>query len=241
MLELSGVFAGYGPILGVRDLDLRVGEGQIVALLGANGAGKSTTLRTISGIVRPLAGTVTWNGRRIDRLSADEIVALGIVHCPEGRQIFPGLSVRENLRMGYFARRDRAGYGRAEERVFEDFSWMRARAGQMAGTLSGGEQQMLAIARALMAGPRLLLLDEPSLGVAPLVVREIRRIIEDIRRSGVSVLLVEQNARMALSIADHAYVLEVGEVAIEGAGAALREDARVQERYLGIRSGTEAG
>jgi len=238
VLELRGVSSGYGPIMGVRDLTMRVAEGHIVALLGANGAGKSTTLRTISGLVRPVAGTVTFEGRRIDRLSAAQIVAAGIVHCPEGRQIFPGLSVRQNLRMGSYARRDRAACARSEDRVFTYFPWLRTRTSQLAGTLSGGEQQMLAIARALMGSPRLLLLDEPSLGVAPMVVREIRQIIEEIRQSGVAVLLVEQNARMALGIADHAYVLEVGEVAIEGPGAALREDARVQDRYLGIRSGT---
>lgn len=235
MLELKSLTSGYGPITAVRGLSLAVGDRQIVALLGANGAGKSTTLRTISGLVHPRAGTVTFQGRRIDRLSSAEIVAAGIVHCPEGRQIFPQLTVRENLRMGFYPRRDRTAYSREEDRVFGHFPWLRERLRQLAGTLSGGEQQMLAIARALMAGPRLLMLDEPSLGIAPIVVREIQRIIAEIRADGVGVLLVEQNAKMALGIADHAYVLELGEVVIEGPGKELREDARVQELYLGVR------
>lgn len=236
MLQLRDVTSGYAAITAIRGLSLDVRERQIVALLGANGAGKSTTLRTISGLVRPNRGTVTFLGRRLDRMSSAAIVAAGVVHCPEGRQIFAQLSVRENLRMGFYPRRDRSSYSREEERVFAHFPWLRERLSQVAGTLSGGEQQMLAIARALMAAPKLLMLDEPSLGIAPIVVREIQRIIAEIRAEGVGVLLVEQNARMALGIADHAYVLEVGEVVLDGPGQELREDARVQELYLGIRS-----
>lgn len=234
MLELQGVASGYGPIIAVRNLSIRVEEKQIVALLGANGAGKSTTLKTVSGIIRPTRGLVMYDNRRIDRISSKDIVAAGVIHCPEGRQIFPQLSVRDNLRMGFYLRRDRAAFFTVEEQVYQYFPRLKERGNQIAGTLSGGEQQMLAIGRALMAGPKLLMLDEPSLGIAPIIVREIMRIIEAIHAEGVAILLVEQNAKLALSIADYAYVVELGEVVIEGRGGLLRQDPRVQELYLGM-------
>lgn len=238
MLELRGLVSGYGPVAVVRNVHLSVEDHQIVALLGTNGAGKSTTLKTISGLVRPTSGIITYEKRRIDRASTSEIVSTGIIHCPEGRQIFPGLSVRENLRMGFYLRRDRSAYHKSEGKVFGYFPRLKERFNQLAGTLSGGEQQMLAIGRALMSRPKLLMLDEPSLGIAPVIVREIQHIIQEIHADGVSILLVEQNAKMALGIADYAYVMELGGIATEGAAQALREDARIQELYLGIHKGS---
>jgi branched-chain amino acid transport system ATP-binding protein len=234
MLELHGVDAGYGPRQVLHGVSLAVKRGQVVALLGANGAGKTTTLRTISGLVAPARGAVLLDGRPIHRLRAERIVGLGIAQVPEGRQIFPTLTVRENLRMGAYSRRRAAGLARDVERVFEYFPILRERQRQLGGTLSGGEQQMLAIARALLAGPKVLLLDEPSHGLAPLVVREIFRIIRAINEAGVTILLVEQDAGIALSVAHHGYVMETGRLVLDGAAATLRASDAVRRSYLGV-------
>jgi branched-chain amino acid transport system ATP-binding protein len=232
LLELRGIVSGYGQILALRGIDLSVEEGAIVALIGNNGAGKTTTLRTISGLIRPRQGSITFAGSRISGLAAHEIVRLGVAQVPEGRGIFGRLSVRENIEMGAFSRRD-AEVHQDLDRVFNLFPRLRERVGQKGGTLSGGEQQMLAIARALMARPRLLLLDEPSMGLSPLLVETIFSTIQDIKRRGTTILLVEQNARMALQVASYAYVLESGTVALEGSAAALFDDPAVRKSYLG--------
>jgi len=210
-----------------------VGRGEIVSLVGANGAGKSTTLRTLSGVLRPSSGSVVFDGTRIDGLPSHRIVRMGIAHVPEGRGIFANMSVRENLDMGAYARSSRKEAGESMERVFALFPRLSERAGQVAGTLSGGEQQMLAIGRAMMQRPALLLLDEPSMGLSPLLVREIFRLIVEINRSGTTILLVEQNAAMALAAAGRAYVLETGEIALQGAASDLRKDPKVRAAYLG--------
>jgi branched-chain amino acid transport system ATP-binding protein len=221
----------------LRGVSIEVTPGSIVTLVGANGAGKSTTLRAISGLVRPTRGTIEFEGRRIDRMSPSQIVSLGISQAPEGRQILATLTVAENLKLGTYTRKDRRAVKDDLERVFTYFPILADRRGQLGGTLSGGEQQMLAIARALMSRPRLLLLDEPSLGLAPLYVREIFKIIETINReSGTTILLVEQNANMALSIADYGYVLRNGRVVLSGSSDFLRNNEEVQRSYLGIRS-----
>ena len=224
----------YGPVAAVRGVSLAVRAGEVVALLGANGAGKSTLLRTISGLIRPRAGRVHLAGRAIDRLAPSRIVRLGIAHAPEGRRVFGSLSVADNLRLGAAARRERAGLVEERERLLDLFPILRERLRQAAGTLSGGEQQMLALARALMAKPRLLLLDEPSLGLAPLIVRAIFDALADLKRVGVTMLLVEQNVAAALELADRAYVLRTGEIRLEGASAELRADPeRIAHAYLG--------
>ncbi len=234
MLRLEGVTAAYGPIVALRGVSLEVEPGTVVTLLGANGAGKTSTLRVISGLLRPQAGTVEYDGVRLDRLSPDRIVRLGIVQVPEGRQLFAQLTVRENLELGAYLRRDRAGIRQDLERVFSYFPILAERQRQAAGSLSGGEQQMLAIGRGLMARPRLLLLDEPSLGLAPLVTREIFRIIRTINeREGLTVLLVEQNARLALDIARKGYVLETGRVVLSDLAENLRRNEEVRRSYLG--------
>jgi branched-chain amino acid transport system ATP-binding protein len=233
VLDVEDVGVAYGQRRALEGVSLSVREGEIVTLLGANGSGKSTTLRTISGLVRPHRGRIRYRGRDLRGLSADAIVAAGIGHVPEGRDVFGDFSVRENLLVGAHTapRRD------VEARLaaaYVAFPVLRERQAQRAGTLSGGEQQMLAIARALMARPRLLLLDEPSLGLAPRLVREIFRVIERINRDGVSVLLVEQNARRALAVAARGYVLETGRVAVAGASAELAADPRIRAAYLGL-------
>ncbi|HEX2171898.1 MAG TPA: ABC transporter ATP-binding protein [Dehalococcoidia bacterium] len=234
MLKLSNVVAHYGPIRALQGVTIDVPAGGIVTILGANGAGKSTTLRAISGLIRPAAGAIEFDGRRIDGRSPETIVELGISQVPEGRQIFTQLTVLENLNLGSFVRRDRRAVKRDLEQVFAYFPRLAQRVKQVAGTLSGGEQQMLAIGRALMARPRLLLRDEPSLGLAPLLVRDIFRIIAQINREqGTTVLLVEQDAVTALSIADYGYVLETGRVVVANAAAALRTDEAVRRSYLG--------
>ncbi|MCS7275623.1 MAG: ABC transporter ATP-binding protein [Dehalococcoidia bacterium] len=234
MLRLEGVTAAYGPIVALRDVSLEVEAGSVVTILGANGAGKTSTLRVISGLLRPQAGVVEFEGVAIDRLSPDKIVRLGIVQVPEGRQLFSQLTVRENLELGAYLRRDRAGIRRDLERVFNYFPILAQRQRQAAGSLSGGEQQMLAIGRALMARPRLLLLDEPSLGLAPLVTREIFSIIRAInQQEGITVLLVEQNARLALDIARKGYVLETGRVVLSDLAENLRRNEEVRRSYLG--------
>ncbi|NJD66068.1 MAG: ABC transporter ATP-binding protein [Chloroflexi bacterium] len=232
LLEVSGLIAGYGAITAVKGIDLAVEEGEIVTLIGSNGAGKSTTLRAVSGIIRPRAGTVTFGGRRLERMAPHRIVQLGMSHVPEGRGIFHRLSVYENLLMGAYQRKDR-DLDSDLQRVYELFPRLKERLGQPGGTLSGGEQQMLAIGRALMARPRLLLLDEPSMGLSPLLVETIFATITSIRDQGATVLLVEQNALMALEIADRAYVLESGQVTLKGTGEELGRDDSVRRAYLG--------
>ncbi|HML97533.1 MAG TPA: ABC transporter ATP-binding protein [Tepidiformaceae bacterium] len=232
LLEVSGLVAGYGAITAVKGIDLAVDQGEIVTLIGSNGAGKSTTLRALSGIIRPRAGTITFGGVPLQRMAPHRIVRLGMSHVPEGRGIFHGLSVYENLLMGAYQRRDRE-LDEDLRRVYELFPRLKERLGQPGGTLSGGEQQMLAIGRALMARPKLLLLDEPSMGLSPLLVETIFATITSIREQGATVLLVEQNALMALEIADRAYVLESGQVTLQGTGEQLGRDDSVRRAYLG--------
>jgi branched-chain amino acid transport system ATP-binding protein len=236
LLKLGNIETAYGPIVAIRGVSLEVPAGKIVTVLGANGAGKTTVLKTISGVMNPRKGTVVLDGREIQGAEPDRVVRLGIAHVPEGREIFPYLSVRENLTMGAYLRRDRDGVAADLERVCAYFPVLKERSAQPAGQLSGGEQQMLAIARALMARPRLLLLDEPSLGLSPLLVREIFTIIERVNREqGVTILLVEQNAHAALALADHGYVLEVGRVVMEDTCQRLLAKADIKEFYLGVR------
>jgi branched-chain amino acid transport system ATP-binding protein len=233
LLAVEGIETFYGGIQAVKGVSLQVPEGAIVTLLGANGAGKSTTLKSISGLVPPARGTVAFAGRRIDGLPSEKIVRLGISHVPEGRELFPELTVLENLKMGAYTRTDRRAVERGLERAQAHFPILAERRLQLAGTLSGGEQQMLAIGRALMAEPRLILLDEPSLGLAPMLVEEIFRIIREIHDHGTTVLLVEQNANKALSIADYGYVLETGSVSLAGDSRQLLRDDHVRRSYLG--------
>jgi branched-chain amino acid transport system ATP-binding protein len=235
LLTLDGVETFYGSIQALKGISFKVQERSIVTLLGANGAGKSTTLKAISGLVPPARGTVSFRGRRIDTLPSEAIVRLGISHVPEGRELFPELTVLENLSMGAYARSDTRAIQRTLERVHACFPILAERRAQLAGTLSGGEQQMLAIGRALMAEPVLMLLDEPSLGLAPMLVEEIFGIIRQIHASGTTVLLVEQNANKALSIADYGYVLETGTIALAGDSQQLLRDDRVRRAYLGHR------
>ncbi len=231
-LEVSDVVAGYGQIMAIKGISLRVETGEIVALIGANGAGKSTMLRTISGLIRPRSGSITFQGRRIDRMAPHEIVRLGISQAPEGRAIFGRMTVLENLRLGAYQRSGEIDTDL--DRVLTLFPRLRERTKQDGGTLSGGEQQMLAIARALMARPRILLLDEPSMGLAPVLVETIFRTVMEINREGTTILLVEQNAAMALQVASRGYVLESGAVALEASAKELRESDAVRRTYLGI-------
>ncbi|MGI8551278.1 MAG: ABC transporter ATP-binding protein [Dehalococcoidia bacterium] len=234
LLRLDSIQAYYGPVQGLQNVSLEVAEGSVVAVLGANGAGKSTTLRCISGVMHPSAGTIEFDGRVINTYSPEQIVRLGISQVPEGRQVFGQLTVLENLRLGAYTRKDRAGVARDIERMYDYFPILKERQQQTAGTLSGGQQQMMVLARGLMARPRLLLLDEPSLGLAPLVVREIFHNIQVISRDEkLTVLVVEQDASAALAVADYAYVLEVGRVALSGTAVSLREDEGVRRSYLG--------
>jgi branched-chain amino acid transport system ATP-binding protein len=233
VLELQGLRAAYGPVEALRGVDLEVRAGELVCVLGANGSGKSSTLRAISGLVRPTAGSIIFEGRSITRLDPAAILEAGIAHCPEGRRVFPYLTVEENLAMGAYIRRDRAGIAADLERVCAHFPILGERRRQAAGTLSGGEQQMLAIGRALMARPKLILFDEPSLGLAPTVVETTFAIIADIRRQGTTVLMVEQNAYLALKMADRGYVMETGRVVLAGAAGELMADDHVRRAYLG--------
>jgi branched-chain amino acid transport system ATP-binding protein len=232
VLRVEGLDVYYGEIHALKSVALDVGQGEIVALLGNNGAGKTTTLKTISGLLRPRRGEITFEDTPLVGVAAHDIVLKGIAHVPEGRRIFNRLTVRENLLMGAYLRRDAGVHGDLE-RVFTLFPRLKERMGQVAGTLSGGEQQMLAIGRALMASPRLLLLDEPSMGLAPVLVEQIFETIHDINIQGTTILLVEQNAAMALSIAQRGYVLETGGVVLSGQAAALAENAEVRRAYLG--------
>jgi branched-chain amino acid transport system ATP-binding protein len=233
MLVVEDIHTYYGSIHALKGVSLTVGKGEIVSLIGANGAGKSTTLMTISGVTRAKKGRVSFEGRDITKASTDGIVAMGVTQVPEGRMIFPGLTVTENLRMGGYLRKDASGLKKDLDHVLELFPILKERGRQQGGTLSGGEQQMLAIGRALMARPKLLLLDEPSLGLAPMVVENIFEVIKQISEEGTTVMLVEQNAQMALSVADRGYVLATGEVIMSGTSDELMNNKQVRVAYLG--------
>ncbi|MCA5013254.1 MULTISPECIES: ABC transporter ATP-binding protein [unclassified Enterococcus] len=232
MLTVENLSVHYGVIQAVRDVNFKVEEGEIVSLIGANGAGKTTILRTISGLNRPSSGTITFVGQEIQKVVPQKIVASGLCQVPEGRHVFSGLTVQENLEMGAFLRKDKQ-LKEDYEMIFERFPILKERKNQDASTLSGGEQQMLAMGRALMSKPKLLLLDEPSMGLAPIFIQEIFNIIQEINKQGTTVLLIEQNAKMALSIADRGYVLETGEVVLSGPGKELLESEEVKKAYLG--------
>jgi branched-chain amino acid transport system ATP-binding protein len=234
LLEVSGLDVHYGGIHALKGVTFSVEQGQVVTLIGANGAGKTTTLRAISGLIRPSRGTVKFNGKDITGMHAHEIVALGLAHAPEGRGIFANLTVHENLEMGAYLRTDAAAIAKDRKRALELFPRIAERLHQNAGTLSGGEQQMLAIARALVAKPKLLLLDEPSLGLAPQIVQLIFKIVKTIAAEGTTILLVEQNAHQALRVAQTAHVLEVGTLVTSGAAAELAQDDKIRKAYLGV-------
>ena len=234
MLQVENLNVYYGAIHALQGISFEVNEGEIVTLIGANGAGKSTTLRTISGLLRPRTGSVRFKGEDITTVPAEKIVHLGISQVPEGRKIFAPLTVRENLMMGAYTRRDQQAIQKSLERVFVSFPRLKERITQLGGTLSGGEQQMLATARGLMSGPTLLLMDEPSMGLSPILVEEIFKIIREINQQGTSILLVEQNALMALSVANRAYVLETGRIVLSGSAREIVENPQVKEAYLGV-------
>ncbi|HPT78237.1 MAG TPA: ABC transporter ATP-binding protein [Candidatus Atribacteria bacterium] len=233
MLEIRELNVYFGVIHALKGISLTVNDGEIVTLIGANGAGKTTTLRTISGLIKPKSGTISLDGVDITNLSAKERVKLGISHVPEGRRVFPAMTVLENLELGAYLRKDKQGIASDLKKVYEHFPILYDRRRQSAGTLSGGEQQMLAIGRALMSRPRILFLDEPSMGLAPLLVQEIFNIIKSINESGTTILLVEQNASMALKTADRAYVLETGSIVISGSGEELAQSEEIKKAYLG--------
>ena len=233
MLKITDLKVAYGGIQALRGISLEVPDGKIVTLIGANGAGKSTTLRTISGLVKAASGTVEFNGQDITGKPSNQVLEAGIAQIPEGRRVFPNLSVLENLKVGAYLRKDADGIAKDIEWVYQLFPRLKERYWQLAGTLSGGEQQMLAVARGLMSRPKMMMLDEPSLGLAPLVVQDIFKIIGEINKQGVTILLVEQNANMALKIADYAYVLETGSITREGTGLELLNDESIKEAYLG--------
>ncbi|HAF11408.1 MAG TPA: ABC transporter ATP-binding protein [Chloroflexi bacterium] len=234
LLELTGIDALYGRVRALRGVTIAVDQGEVVALIGSNGAGKTTTLRTISGLMHPPNGSIMFDGKDITRTPAHKIVGLGICQSPEGRRLFPRMQVIDNLRMGAFLRKDPAGVQKDMDRVFELFPRLKERTTQLAGTLSGGEQQMLAIGRALMSKPKLLMLDEPSLGLAPILVETIFQIVREINAQGIPILLVEQNAHKALEVAHRAYVLETGSIVKTGSGKELLNSPDVQRAYLGI-------
>jgi branched-chain amino acid transport system ATP-binding protein len=233
LLEIDDIHVFYDKIQALKGVSISVDQGRIVTLVGGNGAGKSTTLKTISGLLHPRRGEVRLEGRRLSSMKAHEIAAIGVVHVPEGRRIFAKLTVRENLEMGAFTRKDRAGIAEDKEKMVQLFPRLKERWTQVAGTLSGGEQQMVATARALMARPRALLMDEPSMGLSPMMVESVFETIRTINEQGVTVLLVEQNALLALSIADYGYVMESGKIILSGKGSDLLDDERVQRAYLG--------
>ena len=233
MLKVRDLSVHYGKIKAVRNIDMEIAKGEIVSLIGANGAGKSTTLRALSGLTKPAGGTIEFEGKPITGWDAKAIVEAGISHCPEGRQIFPRMTVLENLELGAYTRKDKNNLQPDYDRIFEYFPVLAQRRTQFGGTLSGGEQQMLAIGRALMSKPKLLLLDEPSLGLAPLLVEKIFEIIQNINREGMTVLLIEQNAWQALNISNRGYVMETGSVAVTGAAADLLHNDHVRRAYLG--------
>ena len=233
MLKIDDINVYYGAIHAIKGISLTVNQGEIVTLIGANGAGKSTTLRTISGLLKPKTGSITFQGQDIAGTPAHKIVGLGISQVPEGRRIFTEMTVMENLDLGAFILKDKDGIAADKKRVFELFPRLEERQDQVAGTLSGGEQQMLATGRALMTDPKIVLMDEPSMGLSPLLVKEIFAIIEELHKSGITILLVEQNAKMALAVSDRAYVLETGTISMEGKASDLAADDRVRKAYLG--------
>ncbi|NLU36409.1 MAG: ABC transporter ATP-binding protein [Clostridiales bacterium] len=233
MLEIKNLHVYFGVIHALKGISLTVNDGEIVTLIGANGAGKTTTLRTISGLEKPADGEIILNGKDITHTSAQERVKMGVSHVPEGRRVFPDMTVLENLELGAYLRKDKEGIAKDLETVYEHFPILYDRKKQAAGTLSGGEQQMLAIGRALMSRPKILFLDEPSMGLAPLLVQEIFRIIKNINSAGTTILLVEQNASMALQIADRAYVLETGSIVLSGTGSELMKSDEIKKAYLG--------
>ncbi len=233
MLTVKNLKVNYGMIQAIKGVSFSVEEGEVIALIGANGAGKTTILHTITGLKKPLSGEIEFDGHNLVKTPAHKIVSLGMAHVPEGRRIFQELSVYDNLMLGAYVRRDKAGIGESLDKVYKRFPRLMERKRQIAGTLSGGEQQMLAMGRALMSNPRIILMDEPSMGLSPLFVSEIFDIIEEISKSGTTVLLVEQNARKALAIADRAYVLETGNIVLSGRASDLMNDASVKKAYLG--------
>ena len=233
MLKVENLVVSYGMIEAIKGLSFEVNDGEIVTLIGANGAGKTTTMQTISGLLKPVSGSITLDGVELTKVPAHKIVSLGLAQVPERRRVFTQQSVEDNLLLGAYTRKDKEEIQKDLEEVYEWFPRLNERRKQLAGTLSGGEQQMLAMGRALMANPKIMLLDEPSMGLSPLLVKEIFHIIEEINKKGTTIFLVEQNAKMALAIANRAYVLETGKITLEGTGAELSNDARVQKAYLG--------
>ena len=233
LLEVEDLRVAYGKIEAVKGISFTVEAGQVVTLIGTNGAGKTTTLRTLSGLLKPLSGKITFDGEVINEVSAHKIVAKGLAHSPEGRRIFPRLTVTENLQLGAFLRKDAAGIQRDVERAYTLFPILGERRSQAAGTLSGGEQQMLAMGRALMSSPKLLMLDEPSMGLSPIMMQKIMETITELKAQGTTILLVEQNAQAALSLADHGHVMEIGTIALSGTGQDLMHDESVRKAYLG--------
>jgi branched-chain amino acid transport system ATP-binding protein len=241
MLEIEGLHVKYGGIHALKGISVNVEEMRIVTLLGANGAGKTTTIKAVSGMVPITAGDVRFLGRSLKNMPAHAIQKLGLVHIPEGRKIFANLTVRENLIMGAYNNSDKSDVARTMDRIFAAFPILEMRSDQLGGTLSGGEQQMLAIGRAMMSRPKLLMMDEPSLGLAPMVVAEVFRVIEEIRKEGVTIFLIEQNANVALKITDHAFLLETGNIVMEGSGEEFLNNPRVKQAYLGERAKPQTG
>lgn len=233
MLEVKDLYVNYGAVEAIKGISFTVQPGEIVTLIGANGAGKTTTLHTISGLVKAKSGSITYNGTDLQKIDPSKIISLGIAHVPEGRHVFPEMTVEENLQMGAFINKNKEETAAAMQDVYEKFPRLRERRRQLAGTLSGGEQQMVAVGRALMGKPSIILMDEPSMGLSPLLVKEVFAIIKEIHAAGITVLLNEQNAKMALSIADRAYVLETGTISISGDAQELLKDERVKKAYLG--------
>jgi len=234
LLELKNISVNYGSVAAVKEVSLTVGNNEIVALIGNNGAGKSTTLKAISGLIKPKSGEIWFDNKRIDRMPVHSVTALGIIHVPEGRKVFSKLTVRENLLMGAYLRRNKVSIEKDLLRIYELFPILKERLNQLGGTLSGGEQQMLAIGRALMAQPKVLLLDEPSLGLAPMIVERIAQTILEIKNRGIPILLIEQNAKVALELADRGYVMETGTIAMQGDAVQLLNDETVRKLYLGV-------
>lgn len=234
MLELKDVNVSYGAIHAIHDVSLTVNDGEIVSLIGANGAGKTTILHTITGLKKSAGGSIVYDCNDLTKIDPSKIITLGMAHVPEGRHIFPDMTVAENLEMGAYIRNDKDGIQKSTKEVFERFPRLKERRKQLAGTLSGGEQQMLAVGRALMSNPKIILMDEPSMGLSPLLVKEIFHIIQEVHKQGITVLLVEQNAKMALSIADRAYVLETGRISMSGDAKELLNDEKVKKAYLGL-------
>lgn len=234
LLEVKDLKVNYGLIQAIKGISFDINEGELVALIGANGAGKTTILHTITGLIQPKSGSIVYDGKDLTKIPGHKIVSMGMAHVPEGRRVFANLSVLENLKMGAYTRKDKAEIDETLKMIYEHFPRLEERKNQMAGTLSGGEQQMLAMGRALMSKPKMILMDEPSMGLSPLLVKEVFSIIEYCHEQGITVLLVEQNAKMALSIADRAYVLETGNITMSGAAKEMLENEQVKKAYLGV-------